>query len=365
MTEAATSVDSGTIDWGDTDFQPETTNQFGDGLRIFRMSQKWPDNPIQGRKFQLGGKERVTLLEETVYHCWTHRYSKQHLGSGVNGTRRCTLETLGHCLACEHWESAPDKDGKTHGAARCGRRQQTFGVNLLVYKTNLEGSMLDEESRKISYNPQTGFYHDDDNSPAMFVYEVYMWRFSADKFVSIREIKREWQSVKKNDLMFTLAPGKPENFQDFSPTVLPISSVVELHKHNKEKAAEVIEYYKNHRYDIPAILGKEHSDDDVRFFLGQGPDPRGESSSTTTMDVEEMAASIEQELAKIGDGSSDALVDVSAEKGDNVEPPSDPEKGVNPVPLETPPIENPPETPQEPAPEKETEPSSDFDALLS
>jgi len=261
------------------------------------MSEKWPQNPLQSRKFQLGGKERVTLLEEAPYHCWVHRYSIQYMGSGVNGTRRCTFDTLGHCMACAHYDEAPTimKDGRRVKDARCGRRQQQFGINLLVYKTDLEGRLVDDRDRLILLKDSGPAYEDD--SPAVPVYEVFLWRFSADKFAAIREIKEQWDSLTKFDLQFVLAPGKPENFQDFSPTVLPKAAWRELAKSNKEAGQALVGYYKENKYDVEAIMGRNYTDDETnRFLFGEG----ASSSNGPQKSYTDVASEIEAELATIG-----------------------------------------------------------------
>jgi len=283
------------VEWGDTSFEPETIS-YGSDLRIFRMSKGWPEKPFEDRKFQLGGKERVALLEETVYHCWVHRFNERYMGSKVNGTRRCTLKTLGECRACEHWESAPDKDGKKHGAAHCGRRQQQFGVNLLVYKSNLEGTLIGPDNQAILIGDSGLTF--EDGSAGELVYEVYLWRMAADKFSDIRQIKQEWGSLKNNDISFKLDDQKDEKFQDFTPTVLPKSAWRTLGIQDQDKAKELLEYYKEKRFDVERILGKEHSHEEMLGFLGLpggvAPNRAGASSAS----AEELANEIERSLAE-------------------------------------------------------------------
>lgn len=330
--ETTATIDAGTIDWGDTSFQPEERTYDSDGLRMFRMSHNWPNSPLDNRKFQLGGKERVALLEETVTVFHGHRFSKQWMGSGTNGVRRCTLETLGRCLACEHWEAAPDKDGKKHGAARCGRRQQVFVTNLLVYKTDLEGNLIDDQGRQIVLGDQGPALAD--GTPAELSYEVYVWRFSADKYVQIKQIKQEWETLVKNDLSFILAPGKQENFQDFAVTIMPKAAWRELARRDREAAAAVVEYYKNHKFNIEAIFLKEPSHEDMQGFLTPRPDSPGQMPPT-----EDIAAEIEKTL-----GNLDAAV--------------------NPVPPPTPEPAAPEATAMDVSPAPAPTTTDDFDELL-
>jgi len=348
---------AGYIDWSDTSFQPEVRQFDDDPIKWFKMSHRWPDNPAPGRKFQLGGKERVALLEEDVYHCWVHRFSVQWHGSAVNGSRRCTRETLGSCVACDHYEEAPKKpDGKKD--ARCGRRQQQFGTSMLVYKTDLEGRLLTEDNRLIIRDETKGLVTED-GQPAVPVYDVYLWRFSADKFAAIREIKKSWGSLKQHDLQFTLAPGKQENFQDFAPTVMPWSAWRDLGKFNREAAVELVKYYKDHKYEVGKILGKEYSHDEMRGFLfGTGTHQADGSVNRGQPAATDVASEIERELARLNlDGTIDPGV---------VEPPTPPIPAVaeQPVPVVA---ENAPgETAPQPA---VTVPASadieDFDKLLA
>lgn len=326
----------GLVDWGDQNFTPATSPSYSDDpIRFFRMSHSWPTNPPQGRKFQLGGKERVAILEQDVYHCWSHSFSIQHMGSGTNGTRRCTLETLGRCLACEHYEQAPDKqeDGRTrkHGMARCSGRKQTFGVNLLVYKTDLEGNLIDAANNRIVLDPNLGPVLEGTQTPAELMYEVFLWRFSADKFQSIREIKSEWGDLRAFDLMFTLAPGKPENFQDFSPTVLRSAAWIESKKQGEEKAKAVVQYFKDTRYNVEAILGKEYSHDDMqRFLFGDGAAAANGGAPTTN--AADIAREIEESLAAVESRAA---------------APAPPAASTEPAPAAT--VTPPPPPPQQPA----------------
>jgi len=296
--DPALATGAANVEWGDTSFTPETRQSYDNAIRFFRMSASWPDKPFEDRVFQLGGKERVAFLSEQLFVCWTHRFSVQWMKSGVNGTRRCTLETLGHCKACEHYEAAPmitEPDGKTKKDARCGRRTQTFACNLLVYKTDLEGTLLDPQGRKIVLHPEKGpVLMDNVDTAAELVTQVFLWRFSADKFVAIRDIKTEWGSLLKNDVLFTLTPGKPENFQDFAPTVSRNSALRELLKANPEQAKAIVEKYKEDKYDVEAIMGKQYSDEDMLKFLGIMGGPASMQQS-----VSSLAADVEAELAKL------------------------------------------------------------------
>lgn len=332
------------------------------------MSHSWPTNPPQGRKFQLGGKERVAILEQDVYHCWSHSFSVQHMGSGTNGTRRCTLEALGRCLACEHYEQAPDKqeDGRTrkHGMARCSARKQTFGVNLLVYKTDLEGNLVDAAGNRIVLDPNLGPVLEGTQSPAVLEYEVFLWRFSADKFQAIREIKSEWGDLRAFDLMFTLAPGKPENFQDFSPTVLRSAAWLELKKQGEDKAKAVVQYFKDNRYNVEAILGKEYTHEDMqRFLFGDGAaGANGAVASTNAVDI---AREIEQSLAAVETRTAASVPPAATAEpvpAATVTPPPPP--AATPVEAAAVPSAAEPAQPPVPPAPAQQEPT-DFDALLN
>jgi len=357
MSEIAPQASAGIVDWGDTSFQPDQRQNYGDDpIRFFRMGHALPTNPIQGRKFQLAGKERVALLEEQVFHCWSHRFSITYMGSGVNGTRRCVLDSLGECLACQHFDAAPTvvEDGKNVKKARCGKRQQQFGTNLLVYKTDIEGHLVDAGGNFITLDPERGPILQS-GAPAELVYDVYLWRFSADKFQSIREIKQEWQTLKNNDLSFMLAPGKPENFQDFSPTVLPGSAWRLLGKVNPEAAKNLIKYYQDNRYDVEAILGKQYTNDDMKRFLGLSDAGGSRPSAAATGDI---AAEIERELAAIG-------VSVPAVPEQTAPPAQQPQPApaLAAAPAAPASAPEPPAAPAAPpAPPTDT---TDFDALLS
>jgi len=316
------------------------------------MGHALPTNPIQGRKFQLGGKERVALLEEQVFHVWAHRFSVTYMGSGVNGSRRCALDTLGECMACAHYDAAPTvvEDGKNVKKARCGKRQQQFGTNLLVYRTDLEGQLVDENGVRIVLDKERGPLLPD-GTPTELTYDVYLWRFSADKFQAIREIKQEWGTLKENDLTFILAPGKPENFQDFSPTILPGSAWRQLGAVNKEAATQLINYYKDQRYDVEAILGKQYTNDDMLRFLGL----TGGGSGGSSQPVGDIAGEIERELAGLGVESTPPPVPPPA-----VPPPVPP-----PAEPATPPAEPVPPPVQPPAEPALAAVDTDFDQLLS
>jgi len=350
----AAAFDAATIDWGDTDFEPVVTSRDYEPVRLFRMSHSWPQNPFVDRKFQLGGRERVALLEETVFVFWAHRFNKTHMGSAVNGTRRCTLERLGHCVACDHFDTSPkvkDQDGRMKSTAHCSVRKQTFGTNVLVFKTDLEGTLLDDQNNKLELHDALGTVIAGSQTPSVPVYEVFLWQFSSDKFVALRDIKKEWGSLKKQDIIFTLAPQKPETFQDFGPTISSKSVLTLLYNADAEKAKAMIEYYKEHKYDVPAILGKEQSDEEMLGFLGLGGTPPPGSGPTATTDV---AQTIESELAKLTDEMT-----ASAEPVAPPPPPADqPATQPHPVAAQTAPPE-----PTPVAPPAATPPSPPADAV--
>jgi len=345
------------VDWADTSFEPETIS-YGSDLRFFRMSKKWPEKPFEDRKFQLGGKERVALLEDMVYHCWIHRFSERFMGSKVNGTRRCTLGNLGSCAACEHYESAPDKivngQNKKHGEARCGRRQQQFGVNLLVYKTDLEGTLLTPEGQAIILDDQKGPVLAD-GTPAQFEYEVFLWRMSADKFSDIRQIKQGWTTLKNNDLLFQLAPGKDEKFQDFSPTVLPKCAwrVLGAAPGRADEAKAILEYYKENRYDVSRILGKEHTREEMLGFIGLpgGVTPGGGGQMAEQPDSADIAQRIEDELAALPSELAAPTPVPAPEPTATAESPAPPPQAETPTP--------------QPQPVPQQEGAVDFDSILA
>lgn len=294
------------VDWGDTSFTPEERPQYGDRIRIFRMGHNWPNKPFEDRQFQLGGKERVAFLEETVYVSYQHRFNQNYMGSGVNGTRKCTKESLGHCLACDHYEAAPTelKEGRKVKKARCGPRQQQFGCNILVYKTDLEGRLLDAQNQRLVLHPELGIVVADANgnptqTPGDLAYEVFLWRFSSDKFTNIRQIKQDWGNLTDADLVFVLAPGKEENFQDFTAQRLPSSGwkAYAIQEATKPKAVAVVEYFKEHRYAVEDILGKNYSDDDMQMFLGFKERDGGAQQTAEAPAIEHVASEIEAALS--------------------------------------------------------------------
>lgn len=368
--ETTATFAAGYVDWDDTSFEPEQTYS-GDyePVRQVRMSKSWPQRPFEDRKFQLGGKERVAFLEEGTFMAYVHRFNKQHMGSGINGTRRCSLETLGHCLACDHWEQAPlvDEGGRKTRRSRCGRRQQQFAINVLVYKTDLDGNLLGPQpagtpigmnaGRLITLDPEKGPIYQDDGTPAELVYEVMLLRFNADKFVALREAKREWGSLLQQDFTFILDPNKDEKFQDFSINIAPKSAWRALQAANTDAAKAVVEYYKEHRYDLEQLIGKPTSDEDMKVFLGLSSPSAGTSRSTDPDTTAALASEIESELSKIQSGE----VAVGGEAIPVPEAPAVAEP-TPPLVAETPP-EATPETPAQP--EAAPPPDSDFDKLLN
>jgi hypothetical protein len=393
--DQTTSSTVGLVDWDDPGFKPEVS-QYGSGdyIKMFQMHPSWPEKPFEDRKFQLGGKERVAILEGQVSVYYAHRLNKRYMGSAVNGTRRCSLDERGSCPLCEHYENAPsiEKDGRKQKQARCGRRQQIFGVNLLVYKTDLEGKLvtedganhilLDPEKGPVLVDPATG---QPTANPAELCYDVYLWRFNAEKFQDIREIKAEFD-LKQTDLIFALAANKDPKFQDFSPTPSPRCAwrMSALGPAGKEAAAKIIEYYKENKYDVEAILGKMYDENEMIGFLGTGlqqvvgaapampgqPAPVDPAARPTA----DIATQIEEEIAAI-DGGSPATPPAQAPPATPPAqaPPATPPAS-QPAPA-VPPAATPPATP--PADETATPPAtppadpqpvqaapSDFDQLL-
>lgn len=390
--------DTGLVNWDDTSFKPAESQGSGDFIKWFRMDSTWPQKPFNDRLFQLGGKERVAILDNQVAVYWTHRFSKNYMHSAVNGTRRCSLDERGHCVLCEHYENAPqvDNNGKKERKSRCGRRQQTFGVNLLVYKTDLEGKLLDAENRHIHLDPKKGPVLVDPttgqptDTPAVLVWDVYLWRFNSDKFQDIRDIKTEWDDLSKHDLTFSLAPNKDTKFQDFSPTVSPHSAwrLMELN-HGVEAIKKLIEDYKEKRYDVEAILGKLYDDNEMLGFLGTGTPQPGVSPNSllppqpgvgvdpaAAQPIEDVAAAIEKEIAGIETGAAGPP---SPPPTPPAQPPAQPPAAppqapppATPPPAQPPaappaqPPVAPPATPPPATPPAEGQaPSADFDALLA
>lgn len=292
--------DAGLVNWDDPSFVPAERPSYGDPLRLFRMSNGWPNQPFQDRKFQLGGKERFAFFEETVFHFWAHRFSVNYLGSAVNGTRRCTKDSRGTCVACDHYDSAPpDPQNPRKKKAHCGPRQQQFGANILVYKTDLEGNLVDAEGRPILLDDTKGPVLQN-GQPAELVYEIFLWRFSSDKFTAVRQLKKDWGTLLKNDFTATLAPGKPEQFQDFTININPKSAWLSyaLDKPaGTEKAKQIRDYYKENRYDVTKILGREHSDEEMLRFLGLGGS--GQNGAPSGEAVRDVADEIAAKLAEI------------------------------------------------------------------
>jgi hypothetical protein len=358
-------ADAGFVDFADTSFTPETSGGSGDGLRMFRMSQGYPQKPIDGRKFQLYGKERIAFLQEDVYHFFGHRFNQQHMGSAVNGMRRCTMEKLGHCVCCTHFENAgtkpdPQNPGRTKKDARCGRRQQQFACNVVVYKTNEEGVLLDASNQPLNLTPQ-GPVVAATGQPGELVYEVFIWRFSSDKFVQVRDIKQQWSTLLNNDLMLTLAPGKPENFQDFTATVLPNSAWKIAGAANRPFAEQFVKYYKEEKYDAERIFGKEYTDDEMLGFLGLGGGGAG-----GPVNVAAVTADIEAEIAALTSGAPAATAPPP--------PPVPPPAPVAEAPIQVPAAETvvePAVAPPAPQVEQPAVPpvappaTTDFDALLN
>jgi len=344
---------AGFVNWEDPSFVPETSPGYDDDpIRYFRMSHKYPENPVPGRKFQQGGKERIAILESTVFHAYVHRFSKNWLNSGVNGVRRCTEEQLGHCLACDHYEKA----GKEN--AHCGRKQQMFGVNIICYKSDLLGTLLDPQNRRILLNNEKGPVLED-GTPGQMVYEVFLWRFSSDKFVAIRELKQQWGVLNEHDLMCVLAPGKDEKFQDFTPGILPQAAwrLPALIVDRKQESLDLVNYYKEHKYNVEAIMGKNYTDEDMMGFLNLG------SVGTQTSpqgDFGQVAVDVERELAQLGvtqpPGTAPPQADSAAASVDVAPPETAPQAAP----------EQPASLPAEPAAPAATPTpiSDDFDELL-
>jgi hypothetical protein len=87
---------------------------------------------------------------------------------------RC-LDHQGYCPICI---AASNKVGE--GAMRIKKASETFGANILVYKTDAQGQVMQPLSA-----------------------EVYFWAFGADKFVQLRNIIQEWGPITDIDLSVT------------------------------------------------------------------------------------------------------------------------------------------------------------------
>lgn len=386
MADTSTSAPTGFVDWGDTSFEPEARQYDRDDIRWFRMSKEWPQKPFEGRRFQLGGIERVAFLEEAAYVHYAHRFNAKYMGSAVNGTRRCTMDVSGHCVACQHYDQAPQvlEGGKPKKQARCGPRQQQFGANLIVYRTDLQGNLIDQEGRRLVIDQNQGIVYEN-GAPAFSAiqYEIFLWRFSADKFTAIRTIKREWGGIREHDLVMVLDVKKDEKFQDFTTQVGSASVWRLLAKAGAEgtaRAKELVEYYKDNKYDVEAILGKVYTDEEMMGFIGSGQAAAPPQGGPATEDV---AAEIERALGgemapapppppvapQAADG---AVATPPAAAPSAVPPPAPPAAPVAPPlpqasdgvvappapPAAQPPAPTPPPPPAEPV-------TSDFDALLS
>jgi hypothetical protein len=342
---------TGVVDFGDATFTPDERPQYGDAIRWFRMDTGWPQKPPQGRKFQLGGKERGALLAPGAYVSYQHRFNQKYMGSGVNGTRKCCLEKLDHCLACDHYSEAPTvlKDGRNVKQAKCGPRTQTFAANILIYKTDLDGNFRGPATPDNPLGPRLAIVKDrgifladaagnPTDTPGELVYEVFLWRFNADKFGSIRQIKADWGDIRTQDLVFVLAANKEPQFQDFSIQASP-----HLAWKLSPQPAEVVKYFQENSYDAEKILGKDWSDDDMRGFIhGQGENgPRNPAGAADEI-AADIAAAIGQPLAQQPQPASvDSLMSMMGQGT-------------------TPPVPQAPPTPEPPKP-----PAGSFDDLLN
>lgn len=317
---------AGLVDFGDQEFTPEKSSSF-DPVRRFIMSLQWPSKTYEDRQFQVGGVERIALLTETPFMCYMHGFSEQHLGSAINGKRRCTMDVRQKCVVCEHYEAAPTvmEDGKKKKQAKARKRQQTFSMNILVYKTDLEGNLLDSMNQPITLDPEKGPILKSNGQPAQLVYEIYLWTFGPDKFQKFRDTKREWGNLKDRDFICRLDPNKPDSFQDFDITPASSSAWKALAKQDRAKAVEVIEYFKEHSYDVEALVGKVYDDAEMMTWIGHGTPQHQRRQAASEAPVADIAGEIEKELAQMQGGPDQAAPAAAAPPAEQPTPAPSPE----------------------------------------
>lgn len=213
----------------------------------------WDDQTIQSSQGQISRREiiqfkgkaghtqRILLIDTVAVMV------KQHYHRPSRKYIRCIKDTNnGYCPACD----------------ALGAPSQSFASNVIVYETTSDGQPV------LDNNGHPKFH-------------VAMWKFGADKFCLLRDLRKEWGDLRKHDLVISCSD---EQFQRL--TIVPSPTALWLQDQAFQNI--VVEAYKRDKYDLEKLMGKQLSASDISAILS------GQPSQAETHIANQQAQDIQQ-----------------------------------------------------------------------
>jgi hypothetical protein len=194
----------------------------------------WDDDSVQASqgnrrdivqfKGIAGHTQRILLIDTAAVMV------KQHYHRPSRKYIRCIKDTNnGYCPACD----------------AIGQPTQSFASNVIVFETTPDGTPIRDAN---------GFPK----------FKVAIWKFGADKFVLLRDLRKEWGDLRKHDLVVSCSDAQ---FQRL--TIVPAASALWLSDQTFQNM--VVETYKRDKYDLDKLMGKLMSPADIIATLNGTP----------------------------------------------------------------------------------------------
>ena len=251
---------------------------------------QWDDKSITGSMSKLfklkdGQVARISVLSKDAFMVYDH-YSSKARRHG-----RC-IRSVGMCPGC----------------GVLGEPRERFAAKILIYETNLAGELT---------------------KPLRF--QLSTWVFSADKFVELRNIRKQWGDLRARDLMVTCPKGG-EKFQKMSFVPTPKC----IWRAHGKVTKKVLEMVKSDKTDLESILGKVLPAEELSKRLGLELEPgtfeEADLTEFSSADDVEVTVKPESGDVKVGDAELDAELDVDLDaeledavgSTDTVKPESEP-----------------------------------------
>ena len=174
-----------------------------------------------------------------------------------------------------------------------GEPKERFAAKILIYETNMAGELT---------------------KPLRF--QVLTWVLSSDKFVDLRNIRKQWGDLRARDLMVTCPKGG-EQFQKMSFVPTPKC----IWRSHEKVTKKVLEMVKRDKTDLEAVLGKVLSAEELSKRLGLETEP----GTFEEADLADFSSADDVEVTvkpESGDSAADVGLDVGldAELEDAVGP---------------------------------------------
>ena len=231
---------------------------------------KWDDKSITGsmqKLFKLKDSQvaRISVLSKDAFMIYDH-YSSKARRHG-----RC-IRSVGVCPAC----------------GILGEPRERFAAKVLVYETNMAGELTKP-----------------------FRFQLLTWVFSSDKFVDLRNIRKQWGDLRARDLMVTCPKGG-EQFQKMSYVPTPKC----LWRSHEGVTKKVLQMVKADKTDLEAILGKALPAEELSKRLGLELEP----GTFEEADLTEFSSADDVEVTETPESGDAAGVDLDAELEEAVGP---------------------------------------------